>query len=127
MSQTLFQLTRKQAMNDIDPKVKAAIDQAYDVFAGTKDGMQALDYLVEVLKVGPTAAPLESQVLVKLVVEVDTSQIDAAREKVDRLREALASAKTADLTSMLADLRSMRTDLALTRDSISTLSAMVLR
>lgn len=79
-------------MNDIDPKVKAAIDQARDVFAGTKDGVQALDYLVEVLKAAPAAAaPTKTQVLVKLAVEVDASQLDAALAKAEQLRALTAA------------------------------------
>lgn len=104
-------------MNDIDPKVKAAVDQARDVFAGVKDGIQALDYLVEVLKVAPAvAAPAEPQVLVKLMVEVDTSQIDVALDKVAQLQgriEGLAKAEfsngAASVTSeLLKEVRALR-------------------
>lgn len=115
---TTSQSIRKQAMNDIDLKVKAAIDQARDVFAGVKDGTEALDYLVEVLKAAPAvvAAEAATQMLVKLVVEVDTSQVDTALAKIEQLKlaaqqETEQDTITAELLSELRGLRMEVTDL----------------
>ncbi|QKY02790.1 hypothetical protein G3257_11420 [Janthinobacterium lividum] len=91
-------------MNKIDPKVVAAIDQARDVFTGVPDGIQSLDYLAEVLKaasatpdVAAPAPAMASNIICKLVMEVDTSQVDAALVKVGQLNAAMGIADAAPM------------------------------
>ncbi len=90
-------------MNDIYPKVKAAIDQARDVFAGVKDGTEALDYLVEVLKTAsatpPVAAPMaiESKSLEEF--------IDAFQEALIPLPKCVADSFNHCLLSLLESAR----------------------